>query len=221
MPYGSDARGRATRDARHDRDRGEHRRDRSDREHASRARDPVRLPASSVSTRETRSERSSAMPATGTPSGDVWIHSATCARQRASATPEPVRRTAHSSQRYSAEVAMRRRAMRLSGWIHNTRSTTLAKASQSGSRRARCASSCASMTRCSSRSSSVSALSGRQISATPSAMGLEMRGGDREARATAELRFTRRVAPARRAGVRRSTARRSPMRPTRISRRAA
>ena len=110
--------------------------------------------------------------------------------------------------------------MRLSGWIHSTRSRTLAKPSQSGSRRARCASSCASMLRCCSSSSSVSADSGTQISATPSAIGLEIR--------SVHVRRGRRPSPASRESRSSSasscpsrTARRSPMRPTRIRRRAA
>ena len=88
--------------------------------------------SSSRRTRATRWERSSAIPATGTDRGAVSSHSATLARHLASSTPEPVRRTAHSSQRYSALSWIRRRASRLSGWKKPMHSATQAAVSQAG-----------------------------------------------------------------------------------------
>ena len=176
-------------------------------------------PSSSRAIRATSSERRSARPATGTPRGEAWIHSATVARHFASETAEPVFRMAHSSLRYSAVVSSSRRASRLSGWKKRQRSIRLAPASQRESRRARWASSCASMLRCCSAPSSDSASSGTQISERPRATGLEM--------VRAIVRRTRRrypVARWRSASVAASgpslTARRSARRPTRISRRA-
>src|SRR6266516_190682 len=94
-----------------------------------------RRPSSSREMRDTSSERRSASPATGTPSGDAWIHSATVARHFASETADPVFRIAHSSLRYSAVVSSSRRASRLSGWKKKKRSIRLAPASHSESRR--------------------------------------------------------------------------------------
>src|SRR5439155_13765645 len=73
-----------------------------------------RRPSSSREMRETRRERRSARPATGTPRGDAWIHSATVAKHLARDTADPVFRMAHSSLRYSAVVSSSRRASRLS-----------------------------------------------------------------------------------------------------------
>ena len=170
--------------------------------------------------RATSNDRCSAIPATGTPSGDAWIHSATRARHLASGTPLPVRAAAQSSHRYSATCWNSRRARRLSGWKKKTRSSRLAASSHSGSRRVRCASSCASSPRCCSASRSVSAASGTQISPTPSATGLEI-----------VLDEVRRTRPRCRTDARNEarisgsdpsvTIRRSPSRPSRIRRRAS
>src|SRR5205814_1252427 len=88
-----------------------------------------RRPSSSRAMRDTSSERRSARPATGTPRGDAWIHSATVARHFASETADPVLRVAHSSLRYSAVVSSSRRARRFKGWKKKNRSIRLAPAS--------------------------------------------------------------------------------------------
>ena len=101
-----------------------------------------------------------------TPAGNVSAgvhHDATTDKQRASASGDCVCCTAHSSHRNSAASHSRRRARRLSGWKHSTRSMMSTAIRHSGSRRTMCASSWASAACCCSRSSSSRNRGGRTM----------------------------------------------------------